>query len=141
MIFGECVVRNMEEHLKWSNIFRWIFNIRIIHGNFICTVSRFYRIGSFLTWFVTHVVPAWWCIRTQICATMYNIGAEIDTWIIGYGRQQVWPPRSSDLSPLNFFLWGFLKSKLFECESTNKSDLLNRISMACQLGHQLCCRS
>ncbi|PRD34487.1 UNVERIFIED_CONTAM: hypothetical protein NCL1_14461 [Trichonephila clavipes] len=38
---GECVTRNMEEHLNWHNIFRWIFNIRIIHGNFIWTASRF----------------------------------------------------------------------------------------------------
>ncbi|GFW49767.1 uncharacterized protein TNCV_358701 [Trichonephila clavipes] len=37
----ECVVRNMEEHLNWPSIFRWTFNIRIIHGNFIWTPSRF----------------------------------------------------------------------------------------------------
>ena len=24
-----------------------------------------------------------------------------------------WPPRSCDLTPLNFFLWGYLKSKVY----------------------------
>ncbi|GFY30340.1 uncharacterized protein TNCV_4065901 [Trichonephila clavipes] len=52
------VLRNMEEYLNWSNIFRWIFNIRILHGNFIWTVSRFFRRWSFLEGFVTNVVPA-----------------------------------------------------------------------------------
>ncbi|GFW84316.1 uncharacterized protein TNCV_1131851 [Trichonephila clavipes] len=51
-----------------------------------------------------------------------------DIRIIGYGDQQQWP----DLNPLGFFLWGFLKSKVYECESTSKSDLLNRISTACR---------
>ncbi|GFT32593.1 uncharacterized protein TNCV_3145461 [Trichonephila clavipes] len=55
-----------------------------------------------------------------------------DTRIIGYGGQQEWPLRSPDPSPLDFFLWGFLKSKVYERESTGKSDLLNRISMACR---------
>ena len=27
------------------------------------------------------------------------------------GRE--WPPRSPDLNPLDFFLWGFLKSKVY----------------------------
>ncbi len=54
------------------------------------------------------------------------------TRIIGYGGQQEWPPRSPDLTPLDFFHWGFLKSKGYERESTSQSDLLNRISMACR---------
>ncbi|GFW10473.1 uncharacterized protein TNCV_892681 [Trichonephila clavipes] len=55
-----------------------------------------------------------------------------DTRIVGYGGQQEWPLRSRDLSPLNFFLWGFLKRKVYERESTTKSDLLNKISMVCR---------
>lgn len=52
--------------------------------------------------------------------------------IIGYGGQQEWPPRSPDLTPLDFFLWGFLKSKVYERESTSQADLVNRIMMACR---------
>ena len=28
-------------------------------------------------------------------------------------RGRNWPPRSPDLSPLDFFLWGYLKSKVY----------------------------
>ncbi|GFV43621.1 uncharacterized protein TNCV_2679221 [Trichonephila clavipes] len=52
-----------------------------------------------------------------------------DFRIIGYGGQREGYPRSPDLSPLDFFFWGFLKSIVYERESTSKSDILNRISM------------
>lgn len=52
--------------------------------------------------------------------------------IIGYGGPVEWPPRSPDLNPLDYFLWGFLKNKVYEKESTSPSDLLNRICVACR---------
>jgi hypothetical protein len=33
--------------------------------------------------------------------------------VIGMGFPYDWPPRSPDLTPLDFFLWGFLKSKVY----------------------------
>jgi hypothetical protein len=38
-----------------------------------------------------------------------------------------WPPRSPDLSPCNFFLWGYLKSKVFETCPATTQDLKVRI--------------
>ena len=73
-LVGECVVRNMEENLNWLNAFRWTFNIRIILSESYLTVSRRW---SFPMEFVTHIVPAWWCIHTQICSIMYIFGADI----------------------------------------------------------------
>ncbi|GFX04239.1 uncharacterized protein TNCV_3973881 [Trichonephila clavipes] len=55
-----------------------------------------------------------------------------DIRIIDYGGQQEWPPRSHDLSPLDFFLWDFIKRRLYDHESSSKSDLRNRISMVCR---------
>lgn len=43
--------------------------------------------------------------------------------IMGYGGLLEWPPRSPDLNPLDFFLWGFLKSKVYEVESVSQVDL------------------
>jgi hypothetical protein len=34
-----------------------------------------------------------------------------------------WPPRSPDLSSCNYFLWGDLKSKVFEIRPTTIQDL------------------
>ena len=33
--------------------------------------------------------------------------------VIGLGHNPEWPPRSPDLTPLDFFLWGYLKSKVY----------------------------
>ena len=33
--------------------------------------------------------------------------------VIGLGHRVEWPPRSPDLTPLDYFLWGYLKSKVY----------------------------
>lgn len=41
----------------------------------------------------------------------------------------VWPPRSPDLTPLNYFLWGFLKDKVFRTKpATLQEIVLKRIA-------------
>ena len=38
-----------------------------------------------------------------------------------------WPPRSPDLTPCDFFLWGYLKGKVFTTPPNDLNDLRNRI--------------
>lgn len=38
-----------------------------------------------------------------------------------------WPPRSPDLTPLDFFLWGYLKSKVYQNKPQNINELKERI--------------
>lgn len=38
-----------------------------------------------------------------------------------------WPPRSPDLTPLDFFLWGYVKSKVYLHKPANTEELKNRI--------------
>lgn len=38
-----------------------------------------------------------------------------------------WPPRSPDLTPLDYFLWGYLKSKVYVTRPTHLEDLKARI--------------
>lgn len=38
-----------------------------------------------------------------------------------------WPPRSPDLSPLDFFLWGYLKSKVFNSNPVSLEELKENI--------------
>ena len=45
------------------------------------------------------------------------------------GRDHEWPPRSPDLTPLDFFVWGYLKSKVFLTQPANLADLHQRIRM------------
>ena len=39
-----------------------------------------------------------------------------------------WPPRSPDLTPLDFFLWGYLKSKVYVTPPATLANLRKRIS-------------
>lgn len=41
-----------------------------------------------------------------------------------------WPPYSPDLNPLDFFLWGYIKSKVYTTEMTSLDELKGRIEAA-----------
>lgn len=52
---------------------------------------------------------------------------------IGRGGPHLWPARSPDLNPLDFFLWGHLKSLVYATPVENVEDLENRIVASCNL--------
>lgn len=49
---------------------------------------------------------------------------------IGRGGPVAWPPRSPDLNPLDFFLWGHLKHEVYRTEVETIDDLRERITVA-----------
>lgn len=63
------------------------------------------------------------CTRTvsQILEELFE-----DRWIRRLGPWH-WPARSPDLTPLDFFLWGYVKSEVYKVRIANKSALRNRI--------------
>ncbi len=44
----------------------------------------------------------------------------------------LWPPRSPDLTPLDFFLWGHLKNKIFATPPASIEELKWRIALEIQ---------
>lgn len=52
-------------------------------------------------------------------------------WIGRRGPTE-WPARSPDLSPLDFFLWGHLKSKIYSTQPDSIEDLRRRIVNECR---------
>lgn len=50
---------------------------------------------------------------------------------IGRGGSISWPARSPDLTPLDFFLWGTLKEKVYKEVPTTSYDMQQRIIAAC----------
>ncbi|CAH0547180.1 unnamed protein product [Brassicogethes aeneus] len=54
-----------------------------------------------------------------------------DHWIGRRGPIE-WPARSPDLSPLDFFLWGHLKSKIYKTQPASLQVLQERITKECQ---------
>ncbi|GBM72035.1 hypothetical protein AVEN_89792-1 [Araneus ventricosus] len=49
---------------------------------------------------------------------------------IGHGGTVAWPPRSSDLNPLDFFFWGHMKSLVYQTPVDSAEDLVARIVVA-----------
>lgn len=47
-------------------------------------------------------------------------------WIGRYGPER-WPARSPDLTPLDFFLWGYVKTDVYSTDVDTVDDLRNRI--------------
>lgn len=54
-----------------------------------------------------------------------------DRWI-GRGGPIAWPPRSPDLNPLDFYLWGHLKSLVYSSPVPDLESLRNRIVASCE---------
>lgn len=59
-------------------------------------------------------------VRDHLNATYRN------NWI-GRGGPVQWPPRSPDLTPIDFFLWGHMKEIVYETPVTDELDLVARI--------------
>lgn len=49
---------------------------------------------------------------------------------IGRGGPVPWPPRSPDLTPLDFYLWGMMKTKVYTTDILDLEDLRNRVHVA-----------
>jgi len=68
--------------------------------------------------------PAHWSRRVRYYLTFP------DRWI-GRGRPILWCIRSPDLSNLDLFLWGYLKSVVYSKTLTTRKNIMERITLAC----------
>jgi len=55
---------------------------------------------------------------------------ETFTCWIGRGGTIPWPPRSPDLTPMDFFVWGYLKERVYHQEVDSEAELRQRILQA-----------
>lgn len=51
---------------------------------------------------------------------------------IGRGGPIAWPPRSPDLTPLDFYVWGYLKAEVYQVPIDTREQLIERIESACE---------
>ena len=49
---------------------------------------------------------------------------------IGRNGPVIWPSRSPDFSPIAYFLWGHMKSMVYETPVESEEDLVARIAVA-----------
>ena len=60
-------------------------------------------------------------------ATMALLNEKFPGRIISRNNEANWPPRSCNLTPLDFFLWGYLKSKVYANKPTTVQQLKDEI--------------
>ena len=59
-----------------------------------------------------------------------NLNAVFPCRLIGKGGPIPWPARTPDLNPLDYFLWGYLKSLVFEIPVETDRELVAKIVAA-----------
>ena len=55
-----------------------------------------------------------------------------EKWIGRSSPNFPWPPRSPDLTPLDFYFWGAIKNIVYRNRPRNREELRQRIQMACR---------
>jgi len=77
-----------------------------------------------------------------LCTSVHiNVGRDVTTFLdetfpgrwIGRGGPTAWPPRSPDLTQLDFFAWGFIKDVVYRRKVRDLADLRQRIIEAVEL--------
>jgi hypothetical protein len=53
-------------------------------------------------------------------------------WIGIHSPLQEWPPRSPDLTPMDFFLWGYIRDIVYQTLPRSRDDLIAKIREASQ---------
>ena len=51
---------------------------------------------------------------------------------LGHGGPVAWPPRSPDLTPLDYYLWGHMKTVVYETKVESRTALRDRIFAAAE---------
>ncbi|GBL75352.1 hypothetical protein AVEN_194555-1 [Araneus ventricosus] len=77
-------------------------------------------------WFQHESAPA-----NKTSSVKQYLVEEFGEQIIGYSGFQEWLPRSPDLTPMNFFLWGYLKQQVYATPPPTLQDHQRRITEAC----------
>ena len=77
-------------------------------------------------WFQSDGCPAHYSIAARrLVSTMFN------NKTIGRGAGIEWPPRSPDLTPMDYFLWGDLKRRVYDIPVNSIDELKERILNSC----------
>ena len=69
--------------------------------------------------------PAYWELNVRAF-----LNARFGERWIGRDGPTPWPPRSPDINPLDFFLWGYVKTRVFRTPVTSLRHLKRRINQA-----------
>ena len=72
-------------------------------------------------------------------AVQDNLDQRFGQQWIGRGGPTVWPTSSPDLTPLDYYLWGHMKSMIYEAPVASEEDLLVQVMAAGIRESNMCC--
>ena len=70
------------------------------------------------------------CIVDSIAGKMGLVNEQIPKSMDWSWRYTNWPPRSPDLNPLDYHVWGYMKAMVYEHKVNTREELLQRILSA-----------
>lgn len=140
----EWVINTRRQYSQKLNVWCGILDDRIIGPYFF---ERNLNSPTFLNFLINGF---WDAIHNLPCQTRLNLKFQLDgspvhnaavvrEWLnenfenkwIGRNSPLIeWPPRSPDLTPLDFFLWGFLKQQVYKSRPQSVDELRIRITEA-----------
>lgn len=105
-------------------------NAVTVNGKRYCALLRRYFIPKLKRKNLIH--SAWFQQDGATCHTskdsMALLREQFSGRLVSRWGDVSWPPRSPDLTPLDFFLWGYLKSKVYESNPKSVIDLKKNIT-------------
>lgn len=101
--------------------------IHLLQTNIIPAVQDIAGPDFHEVWFQQDGAPAHFGVRVrELLDRVFP-----NRWIGRRGELE-WPPRSPDLTPLDFFLWGYLKENVYKTPVENLQELRRRIVETCE---------
>jgi hypothetical protein len=82
---------------------------------------------------VTHHSATRWCSTSLVLQVRAFLDRTFPARWISRDGPMPWSPRSLDITPLDFFLWGYFKSNVFRTPVNGLDDLKTRIGMRSRL--------
>lgn len=99
----------------------------MLQENVIPAIREISLNGHNQLWFQHDGAPPHYALRVR-----NYMDSEFPGRWIGRGGPKDWPPRSPDLSPLDFFLWGYLKRTVYASRPRNIEQLKTSIINQCR---------
>lgn len=121
-LIGDCIVgpHFLSEGMKGKDYFEFLQNVL---SNLLDNVPLQQRQNM---WFMHDGFPA------HIADMIQHLNDKYGQRWIGVGGPVMWPHRSSDLNPMDFCIWGYIKNLVYASDIKTMEELQHRIKRAFQ---------
>jgi hypothetical protein len=120
----QCVVRYDQWHVDWSCYFRRSCDRSKLPRLSAKLITRTTR-GCSFRYTDCYVLAAWRIPFSLYLHCDATSQWHFPYWWTSHGSTITWPPRSPDLTPLDFCLWGWMNSEVYRRKVNTRDRLLD----------------